>query len=381
MSNYILPNNNNFYKNSISTIRNSQSEVKSPSSSKIITIQKNSEENEINILNTSQFINLKKTIYEINISDTSSKSTIEKSKPIYDPFQYSPKNENEIIVSIYINGDMSSTNTYNILSKEFFELISTNKRLTCLGIYIYDKANESQFNYSHTYETVISNFTTLLLTTPFKSNFLVDSSKITETGLEESLFLAQGNKSSIICFGYNSLKGAFGINKQQQNNIDILLTKASIPFILFKEFNLRKDNKTRGYNWFILFDHSYINCFKSLLAFSNLIDKENDYVYGYGAYPSYITFDVYKKKFLEYCQEQGFHNYSYESEGYVKKTSQIVIEKVNYGSTRFDYLVMYNNVDRHIRDVQSNMSESFIIINKISANICVYNNLCDLVMN
>ena len=107
-----------------------------------------------------------------------------------------------------------------------------------------------------------------------------------------------------------------------------------------------------------------------------MIDKENDFIYGFGSYPSYITFDVYKKQFSEFCEENGFLNYAYESDSYVKKISNVVLDKVNYSNTHYDFVILYNNIDRHSRDMQSSgTSESLKIVKKAQANVCFINNI------
>jgi hypothetical protein len=158
------------------------------------------------------------------------------------------------------------------------------------------------------------------------------------------------------------------MNSYQLDNCKSLLGKCKLPTIVMKEFGIRKEKKRKGYNWFILLDHSYINCFKAFITFANLIDKKNDFVYAFGSYPSYITFDVYQKQFTEYCEENNILNYSYESDSYVKRVSNVILEKINYSTTHFDYLVFYNNIDE-------DNSESLKILTKTQANICFINNI------
>lgn len=317
-----------------------------------------------------------KQLYKVNLKTSNDRLTM-----IKDPFVFAenPENEddeankkkklNKCLISVYITGGESAEKTLKIASQELFKSPSL---FSFLGIYVYDEENKSAYNYANCKETVLENFSTRLLNIENEKNFIMDM-KITETGFEEALYLATGNKSAFFTIGYDSLKGPFGKNSDQLLNSKCLLSKAKIPVIVMKEFKLRKELKKKGYNWFILLDHSYINCFKAFTVFSELIDKENDFVYAFGSYPSYITFDVYQKQFTEFCEEKGIRNYSYESDSYVKKVSNVVFEKINYGSTHFDFMVFYNNIDRFHKDGDN--AESLKIMTKTAANLCFINNI------
>ncbi len=211
----------------------------------------------------------KKIVYEVNMKDNSPYPCSSKLLPLYDFFMFSPK-EGEELISFYITGDQSSSKSIKLCSNDIF---SNCKKIKYIGIYVQDIPNDHLFNYSNIRETVISNYITQLITIPKETHFLIDN-KITETGLEEALYLAQGNKSNMFVLGYNSLKGPLGFNKNQSENLDFLLSKSKIPIMIMKEFNTRKEKKTQGFNWFILFDHSYINCFKAFVTFSHLIVKK-----------------------------------------------------------------------------------------------------------
>lgn len=292
--------------------------------------------------------------------------------PTYNYFKYqidkqvNPKGK---LVSFLVSGDTSSESGFNLITQEYFKDAST---FQILGIYICDEKNNINFNFANAKKTVLSLYSSKFIGTEHINNFIYDL-KVTETGFDEALYLATGNKSDFFAIGYNSLKGPTGYNKYQELNLDILLSRSAIPIILMKENVARKAKKNKGYNWFILFDHSYINCFKAFVTFAELIDKENDFVFGFGSYPSYITFDVYQKQFIEYCEENGIQNYAYESDSYVKKVSDATLERVNYSTTHYDFLVFYNNVDRHIKDKENSQSQR--LLRKAQANICFINNI------
>lgn len=292
--------------------------------------------------------------------------------PTYNYFKFqidkleNPKGK---LVSFLVSGNQSSESSFNLITQEYFRDASC---FQILGIYICDEKNNSNFNYANAKETVLSLYSSKFIGTEHLNNFIYDL-KVTESGFDEALYLATGNKSDFFAIGYDSLKGPTGYNKYQEMNIDILLSRSAIPIMLIKENTPRKAKKNKGYNWFILFDHSYINCFKAFITFSELIDKENDFVFGFGSYPSYITFDVYQKQFIEFCEENGIQNYAYESDSYVKKVSEAALERVNYSTTHYDFIVFYNNADRHSKDKEN--SQSLRILRKAQANVCFINNI------
>jgi len=290
-------------------------------------------------------------------------------------------------IILNIDGNENSHKALNLLTTKILTP-SLYSKFQVIGSYIYDEKNDGNYNFANRKDTVIEVNTTRLTATEVKNIFVIEEKRELDpefirdkdaTEFNQTVSLAHDNKADYLVSAYTSLKGPLGSNKVQDENLDNLLLTSSIPVMLLKEFHGRfdtvKGQKRRGYRWFILLDHSYINCFKAFTAFSEFIDKKNDHVHAYGAYPSYITYDVYQKQFTEYCQHYGFLSYSYESEAYVKKVSKVVLDKVNYESEEgYDYIVFYNNCDRHFAQKQD--SESWKILKKTHANICFINNLC-----
>jgi hypothetical protein len=64
--------------------------------------------------------------------------------------------------------------------------------------------------------------------------------------------------------------------------------------------------------------------------------------------------------------------YKTECIPYEKNPSEIVIEKVNFGEIKFDYLVIYNNPIRY--ETENYNSNVFKMAFKSYTNVCIYNN-------
>lgn len=266
-----------------------------------------------------------------------------------------------------------------ILTKKMY----SNYYLT--GMYIYNEEKDSEYNFANKKETVITLVTSKLAGMEISNSLVIeeqrpqDSNYISENSMTEFsqvLNFSIENKANFLISAFSSLKGPLMSYSTLDKNLNNLLITANIPIILLKEYKEKKSDKSskkKGFSWFVLLDHSYINCFKAFTTFAELIDKEKDSIYAFGAYPSFITFDVYHKQFTEFCEHKGFKNYSYESESNVKSVSKLVLEKINYENANYDYLVFYNNCDRHFS--QKSNSESWKLVKKTQANLCFINNL------
>lgn len=287
------------------------------------------------------------------------------------------------IIFVNINGNEDTLNTINIINSNYLRNKQKVDKYFIIGNYIYNTPENKDYNFSNQKKSVISLYSSKIYGLESSSAFIIEEKKLhgeefsspyEGTEFSQVMSMAYENNARFLITSYNSLKGPFMAYNVLHKNLHNLLLSSRVPNIILKEFVDRKDNKKNvgGYNWFILFDHSYINCFKAFTTFVDLIDKEKDHVFGFAAYPSFITYDIYEKQFNEYCQHHGFKKYSYESQSYVKSVASVLMEKVNYESSFYDYLVFYNNCDRHA--VKKEDSESWKIVNKIQANICFINN-------
>lgn len=280
-------------------------------------------------------------------------------------------NKNIKLITYLVSGSPNGIKALKILGNSLISLNPSNYKI--LAIYIEDNSESTKLklNFNNIKENVLESFSTTLNTIPSYANLIVDT-KCTQTGYEEYNYLSLANKSSFNVLCLDSLKGPLLRSIYLTKTKDFLLSNSKIPNILLKEYNIR-GSKNKGYNWFILLDHTYINSFKAFITFSEFIDKNNDFIYAFGSYPSYITYDVLQKQFIEYCEDNNYKNYAYESESYVKNISKKVIEKVNFESTYFDFVVFYNNSDKYKAEKENN--EYYKIVDKVCANLCFINNL------
>ena len=278
-----------------------------------------------------------------------------------------PEDEMEIAVMLNIDGSDNSYKSLKVVGGEFYKSLTLKLGL----MYVYNTAENSEYNFANQKETVIDNFISKLVQQNIRAEFYMEDLFSEQHYIEQVYFRAIEANSHYLMTGYHALKGPLCKNSSQRAGIHYLLSKVKLPFILFKEGNTRLEKKNKGYNWLFVFDHNYINSFKIFKYFSLFIDREKDNVYGYGLYPSYIPFDNFGKEFLESCNNMGIKHFSYEAEPYVKKISENVCEKVNFGVLSFDFVVFYNNFEKY-RITEEN-SESLKIIQKCKSSICVLN--------
>lgn len=299
-------------------------------------------------------------------------------------------NPKKRLLVLYVDGNKDSETLLKHLDTEIIAKGSSCNYFL-LANYIYDADKDNDYNFANKKDTVLTVYSAKLTGLILANEFVIEQKRPFEkmfmndyegTEFNQVFSLATSNKASFLVSSFNSLKGPLGANSVLDKNLHNLLLSSKVPVMLFKEFYQRESSsnssnkdKSRkgGFNWFVLLDNTYINCFKALTTFAEFIDKDRDYIHAFGAYPSYITYDVFQKQFTEFCQYNNFKNYSYESGSYVKSVADLVFEKVNYEPNNFDFLVFYNNSERHF--VKKEDSESWKILKKTQANICFINNL------
>ena len=99
--------------------------------------------------------------------------------------------------------------------------------------------------------------------------------------------------------------------------------------------------------------------------------KRTDYVFGLSLLPPWINFDDVKKNFLLDLENGKINNFDYEAMEYKSYASALVNEKVNFGDIFYDFVVFYNNPEKHRNEGQ--FSDIVNIVTKCSSNICFIN--------
>lgn len=389
MSQVVLPKkfnqiskSNTMIEEPINTLNDEQDDVNIVDITKTIikttNLEDNQEENDIVQPKTYELILKLQTadIQKVEIVDKTKYKLAPPTPKIINPsiINIEIKNEtkeenNEFSTLICLNIDGHKQSELSIkLSTELFDYLSSK----LLAIYISNEKIDNTLNYANKMENVIELNLSRFSNIPFASHFIVEDKYLDEF-IGQSLELARLNQADYFITGYNSLKGPLFSSKALSRNLWYLLSHCTIPTIICKEFQQRKKKKSGGYSWLVIFDDTYVNCFKAFTVFSKLINPTLDTVHGYGIFPSFITYDNYKRNFSEFCDLHSFNDYSYESETHVKDVANLIIDKVNHGVQYYDFVVMYNNINRYMSQGESSVSER--IIRRSMANICFINSI------
>jgi hypothetical protein len=272
--------------------------------------------------------------------------------------------EDDILFCISVDGSEHSEYAFELVAKDFINNLSK-----LLVVHIYSSKMDHLFNYSNKKDTVIDKYTSKInqYGCGDNTNFILEDRVSKIHALEQVRKLVSNFKANYLVCGFFGFKGAKGDNQELSKGIDYLLGYGNSPTIIVKEKTNRSEKKNGGFNWLFIFDKQYANCLKCLKAFTPLINISKDYVKGIGFYPNYIANDDLERDFTSEMERIGVFNFDYESIQYTKPISQIVSEKINFGTARFDFLVFYNNPDKHRSTPQP--SDAALLVNKVAANI------------
>lgn len=274
----------------------------------------------------------------------------------------------EIVFAICIDGSAHSSYAFDLVTTQFFK--PTSKLLVT---HIFSNELDKYYNYQNKKDTVLYSYSARLI--PFKenSNFVVENRESKIHALEQVLRIATNRECNYLFLGYWGIKGPKGSNEELSKGISFALSYATLPVIMVKELTSRKEKKTGGFRWCFIMDKQYANCVRTLRAFSELIDPEKDFVYGLTLLPPYINFDINKREFMDELKMRGIKNFEYVSEEYKKEPGKLILEKVNHELEPFDFVVIYNNSNKHRNDPTTN--ENVDIIKICASNICFVNNI------
>jgi len=275
----------------------------------------------------------------------------------------------ETVFAISVDGSNHSSYGFELVTKEFLKPTS---RLIIVHIFSFEL--DKYYNYQNKRDTVLYNYSTKLVPYKTQSTFLAENREPrVYHALEQVNRIVSRKECNYLIIGYYGIKGPKGSNEELSKGISYALGNAITPVIMVKELSLRCNTKSGGFRWCFIFDKQYSNCIRSFLAFSELVNPEKDFVYGFSLLPSYINFDLNKREFHQEIKLRGIKNFEYEAEEYKKDPGKIVLEKVNHCQEPFDFVVIYNNANRHRDNPENN--ENIDIIKYCVSNICFVNSI------
>lgn len=140
--------------------------------------------------------------------------------------------------------------------------------------------------------------------------------------------------------------------------------------------NKETSDKIKGFKWIFILEKNYYNRMRVFEFFNELIDKNNDYVHGFGLHEQSVpSLDPIEKEFTNYCKKEGFKYYGYDSGAYKHAINEVVTEKVNFGNIQFEFVCFFNNRLKQItyNNGQCSADDYSNLIKKVNANICFIN--------
>lgn len=291
----------------------------------------------------------------------------------------SERAENELLFCLSVDGSEHSEFAFQFLESEVFNFIDGNhvkipNKYKLLITHIYNSEMDDIYNYRNKKETIIDKYNTLMMNkfhierTVF---YTEDRDKECVHALEQVNKVAYKARANFLFCGYYGIKGPRGDNKELSRGVDFLLGNSRIPTVIIKEKASRKIKG--GFKWLFAFDRISSNCFRTFNSFLPLIDFKRDYIYGFTLLPHYVNFDDVKKDFMTKMDEYGVdpERYSYEQVEYSKSSANLITDKINFGEIIFDFLVYYNNPEKHKSEGPN--SEAANIVKRSNCNICFYN--------
>ncbi len=182
----------------------------------------------------------------------------------------------------------------------------------------------------------------------------------------------------LIC-GFTSLKGPKGDNKLLEKGLTIMLKNYKTSFIIIKESLFQNpESSLEGFNWLFIFDKININCFNAFKNFSQLVDFSKDKITGLTMLPHTSLSDDIEPLFMKEFANKPNAKYQYEMQRYQSEPFIFVNNKVNFGETRYDFVVLYNNNlvnDYNKTIIERQFLTNISIILGSSSNLCVMNGI------
>ncbi len=275
---------------------------------------------------------------------------------------------NDTVFCLSVDGSVHSEIAYDIVSEDYIK----NETDKLIIVHIYNSEMDEYYNFRNKKDTINDKYSTKILKVDRSKVLFLKEDRVSKLhALEQVNRIAANHMCSYLISGYYGIKGPKGDNKELTKGVDYLLSFSKIPTVIIKENILRKNKPNGQIKWLFVFDRAYMNCYSIFNRFLPLINREKDYVFGFTMLPDWINFDDIKKNFqldMEICK---IKNFDYEYVEYKKNPSELVKEKVNFGEILYDYIVFYNNPEKHRNE--GKLSDIFNIVTKCASNVCFIN--------
>lgn len=273
----------------------------------------------------------------------------------------------DMLFCVCVDGAQHSEFAFEITIQD---LIKNNDKL--FAVHIFNSKMDEYFNFRNKKDTIIEKYNTAVLRID-KSRvlFLKEDRTSKIHPMEQVHRISVNHKCNYLVCGYWGMRLQKGDNKELAKGIDYLLNYAKTPTIIIKENKLRKNRPNGKLKWLFVFDRAYINCYNIFEKFLPLINTEKDLVFGYTMLPPWVNFDDVNRNFNLDMENYKINNYDYEVVEYKKNPSELVKEKVNFGDIQFDFMVFYNNPEKHKSAGKDSDCVNFIT--KCYANLCFIN--------
>jgi len=280
------------------------------------------------------------------------------------------KGDGELLFCISVDGSKHSDFAFEMVTENF--LFPYSKLLV---LHVFNSKLDPIVNYNNKKTTVLEKYANKIEKFKKQSHFVTEDKMSKVHVLEQVARLAENYAANFLICGDQGLKGPRGDNHEQVIGHEFLLGSSKTPVMIIKEETIREKKKDKNFKWLVVMDRQFTYTSKAFSAFIPLIDAEKDFVYCIGGYStsSYGT-DVLKDQFMNLIEKNGIKNFEYEVIVYgpKKPLHASVIEKVNFGTIIFDFIVIYNNSVPSIIRFESN--DAWNIINGTVTNVLFVNN-------
>ena len=281
--------------------------------------------------------------------------------------------------SLSLDGSKDTENGFQMLLQEY---LPHRNKLNC--VFIYDNENDQEFTYQNQKDTIISKFETLLyIKFPNKDRYTFYTNQLyperfnAEIEQVYSYIIKNCSNVDYMVFGYGGLKNQICNYVFQYNAIDYLLCNSIKPFILIKEFCLRKTSLNKNYHWLFIIENHIPEGLKAIEAFKDLINFSCDQITIGNLIPEngrdYLK-DLAISKVIRHGIE--FNRVEYNLIEYSKKPGQKIkefSEFVNFNNNHsFSFIIFYNKPQKYLLSRMD--SDIFKMIVKCAGNVCVMNN-------
>lgn len=287
-------------------------------------------------------------------------------------------NKNDTIFTLNVAGSVDNQYAFEIATRRFAHINDNQKFIFA---YIFPTVEEDKTNnYRNKKDIIISSYQNNMRNLDFDRFYFYSEEKNAKNyshTIQQVEKLCDKYAVNYMLTGFNSLKGPKGDNKYLERGLQLMLQSNKTPFIVVKESLFQNpESSLEGLSWLFIFDNINNKCFNSVKKFSPLIDFSKDKISAYTLIPNSNPFDIIEPLFIKEMTSKNVAKYEYDTQRYNDEAYVYANKKVNFGKTRYDFVVIYNNIvqsefTKNI--VEKQMVSNMHIILGASSNVCVMN--------